>query len=113
MATKPRRVHVTLPAPVWELVGRIAELTGQPRASVIGELVSELQPVMESTIEALEYVKKGRPLEAQRVLANMGAAAVSDLCQQQLSLDDAIAEALDGRTIEGRKARRRARAGAA
>lgn len=107
MATKPRRVHVTLPGPVWDLVGRISELTGQPKASIIGELVGELVPVLETTVEALTFVEKGRAREAQRLLANFSAEAVGGLMQQQLELDSAI----DARTIEGRKARRRARAG--
>ena len=108
MAVKRKRVNVTLSWPLWELVGEVSEHTGQPKAGIITELLEEVRPALESTIEALRVVKE-RPHEAQRLMANFSAQAVSDLMQQQLELD----KALDARTLEGRKARRAARAGAA
>lgn len=102
---KRRRVQVTLSWPMWELIGQVSDLTDIPKAAVISELLDDIRPALEETIKALRVVKE-RPLEAQRMMARFSAQAVSDLMQQQLSLDDEI----DGRTVEGRKARRAARA---
>lgn len=105
---RSRRVQVTLPWSLWELVTELADLTGTPRSSIIAELLVEVRPALETTIDALKLIKD-RPLEAQRLMANFTAENIGYVMQQQLELNDAI----DGRTVEGRKQRRRGNAGAA
>ena len=107
MTTKRKRLQVTLSDEVWELVNEVHALTGTPKAAVISEILDEVAPVFQNTIQALRIVKE-QPREAQRLIQNMANSAIVQASQAALDLDSA----LDARTVKGKRARRRASAGA-
>lgn len=106
MATKRKRVNVTLSDEVWALVNEVHELTGTPKAAVISEILDEVAPVFQNTIHALRIVKE-QPREAQRLVQNFANEAIGKATQAALDLDAAI----DARTVKGQRARRRRDAG--
>lgn len=106
MPTKRKRVNVTLSDEVWALVNEVHALTGTPKAAVISDILDEVAPVFQNTIQALRIVKE-QPREAQRLIQNMANSAIAQASQAALDLDSAI----DARTVKGKRARRRASAG--
>lgn len=107
MATSKTRVYVTLSDQVNRLVEELSTVTGTPRATIVSEMLDQVAPVLETMIEAIRIVKE-QPREAQRLMANFGAEAVGNLMQQQIEFDQTLNE-IDARTMEGKKAKRRAR----
>lgn len=103
---KRKRLQVTLSDEVWALVEEVHALTGTPKAAVISEILDEIAPAFQNTINALRIVKE-QPREAQRLVQNFANEAIGKVAQAQLDLDSAI----DARTVKG-KARRRRDAGA-
>lgn len=99
---KRKRVNVTLSDEVWALVEELHGLTGTPKAAVISEMLDEIAPVFRNTIEAVRIVQE-QPREAQRLIQNFANEAVAKNAQAMLDLD----AALDGRTVKGKRARRR------
>jgi len=97
-----RRVKVTLSQEVWDVVAEIHRLTDTPRAAIISELLDQVMPALKQTMEAIRIAKE-QPREAQRLLQRYSAQVIGDLAQGHLELDDAI----DGRTVEGQRAKRR------
>ena len=102
MATKRKRLNVTLSDEVWALVNEVHALTGTPKSAVISEILDEIAPVFQNTINALRIVQD-QPREAQRLIQNFANESVGKLAQAQLNLDAAI----DARTVKGKRARRR------
>lgn len=100
--SKRKRVNVTLSDEVWALVEELHGLTGTPKAAVISEMLDEIAPVFRNTIEAVRIVQE-QPREAQRLIQNFANEAVAKNAQAMLDLD----AALDGRTVKGKRARRR------
>jgi len=101
MATKRKRLNVTLSDEVWALVNEVHALTGTPKAAVISEILDQVSPVFQNTIHALRIVQE-QPREAQRLIQNYANEAIGTLAQASLDLDKAI----DGRTLKGKRARR-------
>ena len=102
MATKRKRLNVTLSDEVWALVNEVHALTGTPKSAVISEILDEVAPVFQNTIHALRIVKE-QPREAQRLIQNFANEAIGKATQASLDLDAAI----DARTVKGKRARRR------
>lgn len=102
MTTKRKRLQITLSDEVWELVNEVHALTGTAKAAVISEMLDEIAPVFQNTIQALRIVKE-QPREAQRLIQNFANEAVGKVAQASLDLDAAI----DGRTVKGQRGRRR------
>jgi hypothetical protein len=103
--TKPNpkrpRLQLTPSPELWRLIDLVHEKTGQSRASVVAELLDEVAPAFQTMINALELAQSA-PRQAQQLMNNFSAQAVSQLMQQQLDLDAAI----DARTVKGKRARR-------
>ena len=102
MPTKRRRIQVTPSDEVWKLVDEVHALTGTPKAAILAEILDEVAPVFTSQIQALRVLQES-PREAQRLIQNFANESVGKLAQASLDLDAAI----DGRTVKGRRARRK------
>lgn len=92
---KRRRVQVTLSQEHWEIVERVAALTGTGKATLLAEVFEQALPALNLTVQAIELAKKA-PREAQRLVANYGAEQVMRLSQQQLELDQEITKKQGG-----------------
>lgn len=102
MPTKRRRIHVTPSDEVWALIDEVHDLVGTPKAAILAEILDEVAPVFATQIHALRVLKES-PREAQRLIQNFANEAVGKLVQTNLDLD----AALDGRTVKGKRARRK------
>lgn len=107
MAGKRKRLLITPSDEVWALIDEVHQLTGTPKAAIVSELLDEIAPVFQNTIHALRIVEE-QPREAQRLIQNFANESLGKLAQASLDLD----AALDARTVKGKRARRRASAGA-
>lgn len=107
MAGKRKRLLITPSDEVWALIDEVHQLTGTPKAAIVSEMLDEIAPVFQNTIHALRIVKE-QPREAQRLIQNMANSVIAQASQAALDLDSA----LDARTVKGKRARRRASAGA-
>ena len=71
----------------YRLLKALSELTGQPPATIVRELLDEAAPALETTIEAFRSIK-ARPQEAQAAVARMAAQAHATIAQATLDLDN-------------------------
>lgn len=102
MAVKRKRVLVTPSDEAWALIEEVHKLTGTPRAAIVSEILDEVAPVFQNTINALRIVQE-QPREAQRLIQNFVNEAIGKAAQASLDLD----AAMDARTVKGKRARRR------
>lgn len=107
MATKRKRLLITPSDEAWALIEEVHQLTGQAKAAIVAEILDQVAPVFQTTIQALRVVQE-QPREAQRLIQNFANEAIGNVAQASLDLDAAI----DGRTVKGKRARRRRDAGA-
>jgi hypothetical protein len=101
MPTNRKRLVLTPSDEVWELVDEVHRLTGTPKSAIVSEILDEVAPVFQNTIQALRLVAE-QPREAQRLVQNFANESVGRLAQSQLDLDKAI----DGRTVKGKRGKR-------
>jgi predicted DNA-binding protein len=117
MATNPAskiharapRVMVQLSPEARVLLDRMTAATGQPKSSLISELVDAGLPAVANALEAIEHAKAGRVEEASRLMSRFAHEATAQLAQQQLQLEQVV----DARTIAGKRAKRRGSSGRA
>jgi hypothetical protein len=103
------RVMVQLSPEARVLLDRMTAASGQPKSSLIAELVDAALPAVANALEAIEHAKAGRVEEASRLMSRFAHEATSDLAQQQLQLEQLV----DARTIAGKRAKRRGSSGRA
>ncbi len=106
MAAARPRMHVTPSESAYRLLAELSKLTGQAPATIVRELLDEMVPAIETTLEAVRMVQT-RPLQAQAAMHRLATAAVRDLSQAQLDLDTAM------RKKPGRKPGKKSGTGAA
>lgn len=99
---KRKRLLVTPSEETWRLLEEFNELTGKPRAAIVSELLDSVAEVVRMQLDALRKIKES-PQEARRLLTEHLNEAVALAHQAQLDLDAAA----DGRTVKGKRARRR------
>lgn len=89
MATRNKRVQVALSDEVTRLVDELHELTGQTKSSIISELMDQVAPALQTTLEALKLLKD-QPREAQRLIQNFTNEAFMASAQASLEFDQAL-----------------------
>ncbi len=98
MATKRKRLNVTLSDEVWALVDEVHGFTGDSKSSIVSEILDEIAPVFVTQIQALRQLAEA-PREAQRLIQNFSNVSIGKLTQANLDLD----AALDTRTMKGKR----------
>lgn len=88
---------------VLALVEELHEISGEPKAAIVSEMLDQVAPVFQNHIKALRYAKEGRVEEAQRIINRFASEALGQLSQAQLDLDTAVA---DHRTVKGKRAKK-------
>lgn len=101
MATRNKRVQVALSDETARLVDELHAISGQSKSSIISELLDQVVPALQMTIQALRLLED-RPREAQRLLNNYTHAAIAQVTQANLDLDASI----DRRTVKGKRAKK-------
>jgi hypothetical protein len=82
MPTLRKRINITPSDEVWALIDQVHALTGTPKAAIVSELLEEIAPVFQTTIQALSLVKE-QPREAQRLVQNFANESVASLVRQE------------------------------
>ncbi len=72
------RVMVQLSLEARVLLDRMTAASGQPKSSLIAELVDAALPAVANALEAIEHVKVGRVEEASRLMSRFAHEATSD-----------------------------------
>jgi chemotaxis regulatin CheY-phosphate phosphatase CheZ len=67
MAHQNPRVNLTLPQDIYDMLGRMSAVTGQPRATIVRELLIDAKPHLDVIIQALILAKQEK-LEAMESL---------------------------------------------
>ena len=101
MATRNKRVQVALSDETARLVDELHAMSGQSKSSIISELLDQVAPALQTTLEALRLLQD-RPREAQRLLKNFTHSAIATVTQASLDLDASI----DKRTVKGKRAKK-------
>lgn len=108
-----RRILVTPSPEAWLLVDEVHRLTKTPRAAIVAELIDVAAPSFQTVIEALRKIHE-QPREAQRLLQNHANEQLAAMGQASLELDEKIGQlqmkidaGMDGRTVQGQRAKRR------
>lgn len=104
MPTKRPRLNVTLSAEVWALVNEVHKFTGTPKSAIVSEILDEIAPVFQTQIQALRILHES-PREAQRLMQDFASDSVGKLMNQQLELSKEF-DALDARTVKGKRAKK-------
>jgi hypothetical protein len=83
--TKNPRISFVPSDQVAALVARIADVSGQSRASICAEILNDVAPVMQEQLGALEKLRDV-PEKAREHLENLAAASRQDIDQALLEL---------------------------
>ena len=96
MPTQKPRITVTLPAPVFETIDRMAKLTKSSRGSVVAELIESVHPPLMRTVALLEAAADA-PQQVQMALKETAESLEQELLQAteqtNLSLDQMLQSA--------------------
>lgn len=103
MATRVQRVAFVPSPHVRALLEEVSALSGQSMGSLVSEMMDEVAPVVRGQLDALKSLA-ANPEKARQYVQDYATQAVHDIAQ--ISMDFAASE--DARTVEGKKARRRA-----
>jgi predicted DNA-binding protein len=87
-AARPR-MQVTPSETVYRLLKELSDITGDPPATLVRQLLDEAVPALELAIEAIRDVKR-RPEHVQAAMARFADTAIRDLSQARLDLDSAL-----------------------
>lgn len=55
-----KRIALSVPPEMEEVLDKISDLTGQPKTKIILEMMEQYVPVLEQTIEALEQIRDNK-----------------------------------------------------
>lgn len=85
MTTNLRRITISLPPGVDEVVRDFAKSEGISQSKVITNILSEFAPTMRNLIEIQKQMKAGRMQEAKRVMQHTFGDMMAGLLQEQIS----------------------------
>lgn len=95
MPTKKKRVAITVDDDVHAVLMQFGKVSGVPAATLIGQLIPQLLPLLESMTYALKEAKES-PLQALEVLSREVAKASAESSALQLDLVEQIAKIRKG-----------------
>lgn len=55
-----KRIALSVPPEMEEVLDKISDLTGQPKTKIILEMLEQYVPVLEQTVEALEQIRDNK-----------------------------------------------------
>ena len=55
-----KRIALSVPPEMEEVLDKISDLTGQPKTKIILEMLEQYVPVLEQTLEALEQIRDNK-----------------------------------------------------
>lgn len=97
------RLKITLSDAADKVLREISELTGEPMAGLVSELVDEAAPVLAAQVRVLRELAE-KPEEAKAIAQRWALEATGKIAQISLDLD----KGEDKRTVRGKKRARRA-----
>jgi predicted transcriptional regulator len=103
------RVMVQLSPKTQILLDRMTAASGQPKSSLIAELINAALPAVANALETIKHTKTKQIKKTSRLMSRFAHEATSNLTQQQLQLKQLI----DARTITKKKTKRKRSSGRA
>ncbi|MBD3801551.1 MAG: hypothetical protein IE886_08985 [Campylobacterales bacterium] len=91
MPTKKKRIAITVDDDVHAALMQFGKLSGVPAATLIGQLIPRLLPLLESTTYALKEARES-PLQTLEVLSREIAKTTAEASALQLDLVEQIAK---------------------
>lgn len=85
---KTVRIQVRVSPAVAEAMNRINALTGEPKSTILGDMLDAVAPIFAEQIEALEKLAS-TPEQARDYVLQMGALGIQTIRQQMLDLPPA------------------------
>jgi hypothetical protein len=85
---KTVRIQVRISPAVAAAMNRINELTGEPKSTILGDMLDAVAPIFADQIEALEKLAS-TPDQARDYVMQMGAQGINAISQQMLDLPPA------------------------
>jgi hypothetical protein len=85
--TKNPRISFVPSDAVEALVKELADASGVSRASIVAELMGEMEPVIRGQIEAFRKIA-ARPEEARQHIQDLANATTANIAQAMLDLDE-------------------------
>lgn len=71
MKPQKKRIALTVPDDLDQVISQISELTSMPKTAVILDLVQSAMPMMLQTVQALQQAKAGNKESAMDVMAGL------------------------------------------
>jgi predicted DNA-binding protein len=86
MPTRKARIALALPDDLKVTLDALSEATGKPVASVVVQLLVEVQPQLQGLVKVLNAAKAGNKAAAKRALTHMVGDTLGEMMALQLDL---------------------------
>jgi hypothetical protein len=71
MGTLLRRIQISLPESLEEVLSELAEIQERPMSKIVVSLLSEMEPQLRDMVEYTRHMKAGRLEDAKRAIVHM------------------------------------------
>jgi predicted DNA-binding protein len=85
--TVPKRLLLSLPPDLYELVSVVAKRLGQSKAGLVRELLEQYRPWLKTMREALDKIAGGRKEEAKSLVSALATKVSIELQEELKTLD--------------------------
>lgn len=85
---RSKRIALTVPADLDEVLTKLSAATNQPKTSIILELLSDTAPALNQVLVAIEQAKQGQQELALKTMAEFMGKATLDLNQAHLDIGE-------------------------
>lgn len=96
MKPKPRRVALTLPPEIDDILSEISKLTATPKTAIITDILNDAVPAFNQVIEALKQAQSGKKRLAIDAMAAFLSDASKNLNQFSFDLGEMRGKADEG-----------------
>lgn len=86
MPSRKPRLPLTIPEDLHAVLRQLSEATGKPVATVVVDLLVEMQPQLEGLAKVLKHAKAGNKAAAKRALTHMVGDTLGEMMAVQLEL---------------------------
>jgi multisubunit Na+/H+ antiporter MnhC subunit len=85
MATKHRRITISLPPEVDAAILALAEAEGKPQAKIVTDVLIEFAPTMVHLSKFHQQIKDGKKIDAKQTVQHMLGDAIASLMEPEIN----------------------------
>lgn len=85
MATKHRRITISLPPEVDAAILALAEAEGKPQAKIVTDVLIEFAPTMVHLAKFHQQIKDGKKIDAKQTVQHMLGDAIASLMEPEIN----------------------------